>query len=474
MRTDRTLSPLHIRLTSCALASALALCALSCEDLEYLPYPIQTFAQLSLLNLSNEAHDITLRILPAELAIPCINLSTVPEQLQHHWGSPATSPFIDAKAIKLTLQPGQELPLDAQAINSIQCNSYYNGDDDYLPPYDLCYYEENDPLINPALCRGAMIESPTLGRQLIAWPSDLPQKNFYIDVDIPRNIPPDPQTITINADYSKVPSSATRLAWRELDCGLWVNPTCSADDLARTRTIPQDATYTLNAPLHRPRPIPIPDATDLSACAQFNRNNANFFSSLEWVELLSISDQRDEGLLSCARFEAFNAQTQRTSTICAPKEALNLFTPQEGRRVFYKNAKFDNPVELLHTTSAGSISSRWIIDKIELELWPGVPASLHDDDLSVMLDPNAPPMPCADALVCGQYIDAPLILARKDALDLRLNAKTSAKLPDGSTYYLTKASRALYVSSSCFNPNTVADQGTGIGVTATIIYSKRL
>ena len=75
----------------------------------------------------------------------------------------------------------------------------------------------------------------------VSWPRDLEEKTFYTDVDAPANVPPEPQTVVVEADYDDVSEERIR-PWRDRPCGGSVED-CSQEEFEELIVPVADAHY---------------------------------------------------------------------------------------------------------------------------------------------------------------------------------------------------------------------------------------
>ena len=152
-------------------------------------------AQLSLYNSTSDAIPLTLWGLAPDHSIDC-----------HHLGDPLSALLSDDHLRQLsstTILSGQELPVSHHGFSEPEDSPgdcpfvILTADDDRLPP------------------------------RLLSWPSDLPERQFFSEIDAPQDLPTDEPSLVIDADY---PGEAPAYEFGARPCDGDLD-TCSDDHL---------------------------------------------------------------------------------------------------------------------------------------------------------------------------------------------------------------------------------------------------
>lgn len=263
-------------------------------------------AQVSILNKTNELHELRIRALQFGVELDCERVAEDPAAYLHE--------ALFDPPITWLVQSGQEIPVGA------------------FSPSDWGVAQEPPP----GACRAALVETDHAPPIVVFWDADLPVKSFPFDADVPPDIPADPQTIVLAADYDDVDPDDMH-PWRNRSsCGDRAD-LCSLDVLAPLAEVPDGARYEWRSndepKLHFPRstgddgePSPIPEGCQLADPADV----------LLWEDL-PLADQDvvglEEGLDGCHELQLIPATATAPAEpqdwwVCAPFEQLAPLAPQ--------------------------------------------------------------------------------------------------------------------------------------------------
>lgn len=204
--------PLAAMLTVCGLA---ILGSPGCER-EERPIPESDLrqAQVSIFNATHDVLGVNIDSLNSEYRVDCSLVGRDPGRFVRtdHLSS----------GVRLELLSGEERSLiHGSSGSGLQAGS------------QACLFA----FINP--------RDERLSPLVATWPRDLEQKDFFIDVDAPADVPPEAPTVLAEAIYDDAASDAMR-PWRHRPCGsaasLSLNG-CSEEELAQLQTPPPGATY---------------------------------------------------------------------------------------------------------------------------------------------------------------------------------------------------------------------------------------
>lgn len=415
--------------------------------------PRSYYAAVSLLNTTREAHDISVYELNEPwLSMPCTTIEQSPRALERYLSDPETTLFKRTPSTTLTLHAGQEVPLDINKLNASPYDYYYG---DY-------YYENNEngdgygsSDNTNGLCKALLIKSPALGQALVYWPRSMPSKRFYFDVEVPQEIPPDIQTITIKADYSKVPKGEPMHKWRAFDCGHWRAPTCEPQTIIEAKQRPRGATYTIESVYDIPLALPIPlKATDDPVAPRPAQDEAQLWPSIaeQLTEVISLEVQVTTQQLSCATIKLQQGQHPASnSRLCMPPHILEQLTPSPARRVFYKRATTAEALTLIHTTPTKELLGRWMVTSSKLITMPNqnVEQALPDDTARIRVNPDLSNA-SLERLRCGDlYMSQSLLVTTADGAPQLLTSEKHITLPDKTQLHLLFARRMLAQTNRC-------------------------
>ena len=259
-------------------------------------------AHVSILNLTNELHILRIRPLRPGIQFDCELIKEDPTKyLVDAAFAPPESWF---------LQSGQEIPVRQDGSNP---------------------------------CAAALVQSDTVPDIIVFWSLDLPMKSFAFDADVPREIPPDGQTVVLEADYSRAVESEMH-EWRERGpCGERAD-LCGDELLAPLASIPTGARYFWRTqhtePLHFVRPTSVEPTVPVHAaeCA-----GAPLGGSVAWEPppsgeryVVDIIEGRDGCHEVITTRNPENAMAEHTGWwLCAPFDAISsmLPTPEAQKRV---------------------------------------------------------------------------------------------------------------------------------------------
>jgi hypothetical protein len=170
------------------------------------PWQEQFSSRISVLNQSNELHVVRIRPMLQEISFDCDAVAENPTAflLDSYFG-PAT---------RWLVQSGQEIPV-------------------------IIDWEEQ----NNAPCNAAKIESDTLPNILALWDSSAQVKTFIFDAEIPQSIPPNMNTLVIEAEYT---GEELHKYLERSTCGSILD-FCDESEYAELATIPSGARYSWKA-----------------------------------------------------------------------------------------------------------------------------------------------------------------------------------------------------------------------------------
>lgn len=284
MRAASSPTRVKQRLQLCALiaggAASIATSPPPCEGVEC---EESQLTYVSLLNRTNELHELRVSMLRPEITFDCDVVREQPNDLLNDgvFGEPRT----------WLLQSGQEAT-----------------------------FEFNEP----AKCTAALVESDTVPDILVFYDeAEMSLKYVYFDVDVPQEITPDRQTVVLEADYSDV-AAAEMHTWRERSsCGQRAD-LCDPRVIEPLARIPNGAQYSwtsqYSTALHHLRSERDTAAPDHPAqCVTSNR------AALEWgqpfADELSLTGF-EPGPDGCHTLQLAEESTVRSWSVCAPVEAL--------------------------------------------------------------------------------------------------------------------------------------------------------
>ncbi len=264
--------------------------------------PMEQSAQVSILNKTNELHVLRIRFVRPEVEIDCDIVREAPAEFLNDaiFGPPET----------WFVQSGQEIPIDPNRNGFGQPNSE---------------------------CGVALVESDQVENVVVFWESNLETKFFPFDADIPPEIPADPQTIVLDADYSEVAPDEMH-PWRNRsECGERAD-LCDQDLLDPLAERPTGVEYFWRSqnpePLHFERtPIEggtIPDVPELCRIP-------SAADSVSWADTPGRTDfnvvELEEGVDGCHRLrlrDQFAAEDETESWwLCVPFDSIAFLAPQE-------------------------------------------------------------------------------------------------------------------------------------------------
>lgn len=425
----------------------------SCFSSSSYDEPRSYYSAVSLLNTTREAHDLSIYELNEPwLSLPCTTIEQSPRALERYLSNPETTLFKSTPSTTLTLHAGQEVPLDINKLNASPYDYFYG---DY-------YYENNEngdgygPSDNTnGLCKVLLIKSPALGQALIYWPRPMPSKRFYFDVEVPQEIPPDTQTITIKADYSKVPEGEPRHKWRAFDCGHWRAPTCEPQTIIEAKQRPRGATYTLESVYDIPLALPIPlKATDDPVAQRPAQEDALLWPPIaaQLTEIISLEEQTTTQQLSCAAIKLQQGQrSASTGRLCMPPHLVEQLTPSPDRRVFYKRATTAQELQLIHTTPSKALLGRWMVTGSELITIPNqnIKQALPDGTASLRVNSDLNNA-SLERLRCGDlYMSQSLLVTAAAGAPQLLTYDAPITMPDKTQLHLLFARRMLAQTNRC-------------------------
>ena len=148
---------------------------------------------VTLLNLTNEMHSITIDPLSTSVSIDCDAIEADPEAML------SDSLFQDplTQSYTIPLFSGEELAVDPAE------------------------WQNNwDAPFNRRSCQAFRITSPSLNDIIVFYNDQWTRKPYYHNIDLDPDLAPDDQTIVIEADYSNVQDPKTLHSWREITCPL--------------------------------------------------------------------------------------------------------------------------------------------------------------------------------------------------------------------------------------------------------------
>ena len=263
--------------------------------------------RVSILNKSNELHIVRIRPPRSTVEVDCDTVRRNPGAYLF--------PGVFDVAENWFVQSGQEIPVRRDTFSS------------------------QELLDNETGCQFALVENDSAGDFIAFWDASLPVKTFPFDADIPAEVPADPHTIVLDADYSR--ATSTLHEWRERnDCGERAD-LCGDDIIGPLAQIPQGATYTWrsvgdDAPYHFARPSlvsgTIADPDD--PCELAERADALAWEPPPLGERLvgTVEEGRD----GCHEISVFPAGDTdgllppERWWVCAPFDALQPLLPEPG------------------------------------------------------------------------------------------------------------------------------------------------
>lgn len=279
----------------CALLSSV-----SCEP-SYDPARSPEYAEVTILNKSNELHQLT--IYPLR------------DTLLFSGGAPATAAglTLDHFALErpfavVSLFSGQEIGIDNTLIDyADQSQGYY-----YLTEQRIW-----------------LVRSPALPPIIVSW-APRAQKQYYFSIDVPQEVPADPGTVVIEADYANA-SKRELHPWRYQPCEVGPIWDCEQELVEEALRIPQGARYSWRsvdaAQLHRQLPSP-PQTPRCQAPAPS--------TTLAWdvsSASLAVSDAL-VGLDGCTLIQGTDeGGGARSWTLCAPQDMLEVIKPSQAELV---------------------------------------------------------------------------------------------------------------------------------------------
>lgn len=428
----------------------------SCYDDYSYNEPRAYYSAVSILNTTHEAHDLSVYALKAPwLSLPCTTIEQSPQALVRYLSHQETSLFERDPSATFTIHSGQELPLE---INKLNASPY-----DYDYYYEDYYYENNRNNEEPegdatALCKALLIKSPALGQALVYWPKSMPSKRFYFDLDVPQAIPPDLQTITIKADYSKVPEDEPRHKWRAFDCGHWRMATCDAQTQIEAKQRPRGATYTLESVYDVPLMMPIPhSATGSLAITHSTPDEALLWPPAieKLFELVTLTPTSVNEDITCAKMQ-IDRYALKTARTCMPPALMEMLTPSPSRRVFFQQTQDKDELLLIHTTNDNDVLGRWLIKGSGLLTipHPNTELELPDQQLHIKLDPDLTDAELEQRRCGDLYISHSLLVRADEGPAQLLTSKAPVTLPDKTQLHLLSARRMLARTNRCdlFDP----------------------
>ncbi|MFU8807325.1 MAG: hypothetical protein ACNA8W_26185, partial [Bradymonadaceae bacterium] len=187
-------------------------------------------AQVSFLNKTHEIQILLVRSIRDELVFDCHEVARNP-------GAMLTSAHF-GNSTREEVFSGQEMPFDP----------FYYTDSHFHDPW-------GPPQRTDQSCHIHLVELDNAPNIYVMWTDQLPFKPIYEDVDLAREIPADPQTIVLEADYSRVNPTEMN-PWRGRPCGDFRYGLTYCDDgtVDRNTTKPPGARYEWHtehdAPLH--------------------------------------------------------------------------------------------------------------------------------------------------------------------------------------------------------------------------------
>lgn len=280
----------HVQWAAVALGGAACMATSpepSCDDCIEPDWTPRLSSRISILNRSNELHVLRLRQLNPWISLDCNVVSQNPPAFltRAHFG--ATTRWL--------VQSGQEIPLDVNI------------------------WEDQ------GMCSAALIESDTVPDIVVFWTQDAPIKTYQFDADIPVELPPDLNTLTIEAEYGD-----ERLhVWRERSmCGSILD-WCDEADFAHLADIPAGARYTWGARAEKRLfwPLPVLDTpvpTPTQACQVPGPGEALFWDALQGMHVIVAASFSADGCVD------FTLEGGGHWYACGPTETLLALDPKDG------------------------------------------------------------------------------------------------------------------------------------------------
>lgn len=264
--------------------------------------------QVSVLNKTNELHILRVRSLRPNVMLDCDQVAEDPNAYLRDgvFGPPET----------WFLQSGQEIPIGPVTFNE----------------WGEAVRQES------GRCRAMLIQSDTTPDIIAFWGSELRTKSFPFDADIPPEIPADPQTIVLDADYSRATPDQMH-PWRNRgECGERAD-LCSDELLEPLAEIPDGTRYfwrsVFDEPLHFTRPAVNRGSADASPQCKLPGPG----DGLAWerppqgdrvvVELSPGIDGCHELQLAASLEDAEELGSSGSWWLCTPFDAIEFLAPTE-------------------------------------------------------------------------------------------------------------------------------------------------
>ncbi len=279
---------------------------------------------VTILNQTNELHNITIQQLGTNFSFNCEDVARDPESIL----TPELFENSNTQAFTVPLFSGEEIAVDPNEWND-SWNFTTGGS---------------------STCPAFLVQSNALPDIVVFYEGNfLRFKTYYHNIDVPQDLMADEQTIVIEADYSDVAEDEERLGWREITC-----PEENANDwwetdvewgqcnelpekeIERAARRPQGARYSWRSmnqsvPLLYQRPL-IDDGMPLrvpARCRVPGPGEGLFWEDVPFIRetaLLDIEQGRDG--CHTMRFDG-----DVSWTVCAPYEALAPLLDEPAARI---------------------------------------------------------------------------------------------------------------------------------------------
>ena len=433
--------------------AAVAAVFLGCSGYQDAWIPSYT-TQLSLLNATHEAHELTIHLLPEGTTLRCEAPWSAAQATQKLW----RAIFEPEPALRVTLYSGQELPLEPYHLR-------YSGYTEEYPWFE--------PVVSERGCSAVLVRSPALGDTIIAWPRRMGHKSMYVDVSIPASIPPDPQTVVIEADYSQVRPGVERQRWREITCGrAWREPTCDASERRAALVHPTGARYAMRThdvtPMHSS--VSLPEAAASCQPAPPSQLQLSQLPPRGATRLLQRQEMEPwPGFYPCAAFVALIDDQAQSIPLCAPQPLMDLLTPSPDRHVVLERtlgsgalgAELD--VQITHQTERGELLASW---RVYLRRHAPTLEQPDQEDEGLWLRPRASAAASTRCVTRACGAPQPLVEATVEVLvqgqgfgPALLGGDQALTLPDGRTIHLLEATTRLRDSIECGRDPSLEQSG---------------
>ncbi|MBA2661648.1 MAG: hypothetical protein H0U74_05095 [Bradymonadaceae bacterium] len=263
-------------------------------------------ARVSIFNRTNEIQVLRVRYLREEFILDCGAVRENPAAYlaDEHFGNAAVE----------RMMSGQEIAVDL----------YYGRDRDGVSGHT---------------CKVALVQSDKAGEVFVIWDDQLAYKDVLGDVNIPRDVMPDAQTVVLDADYAG--ASGPLHEWRNRPC--YFAEDCSEEEFLVASSPPAGTVYRWwsqhSEPLHRERPAGAGPLEGASQGCFGPTSNAGVDwdrpPSGEWT--VQALEEGEDGCSLLQLASLFGAQSSSVR-VCAPEAVLAPLWPtgNEQARVSFR------------------------------------------------------------------------------------------------------------------------------------------